>query len=138
MTPHDFPAIHVRDGRNAQHYRRAAVNWVRWTRSAVGSPAPLVGAVGRVCDVDHRSDVSQRDAVRVQIGVDVVGDLLWRPTPAEIVADEVGHTDEGFVMSWRPGDSDAAQLSEVSVVNGVGSRGRGISYQGGANHHGDG
>ena len=43
-------------------------------------------------DVDHRTDVSQRDAVRVQVGVDVVGDLLWGPTPPEIVADQVRHT----------------------------------------------
>ena len=81
-------------------------NW-----SAVGCPAPLVGAVGRTCDVHHRTDVAQRDAVRVQIGVDVVCDLLWRPTPPEIVADEVCHPDERLVVARRPSNADAAQLS---------------------------
>ena len=91
-----------------------------------------------MCDVHHGSDVSQRDACRVQIGVDVVGNLLWRPTPPEIVADEVCHPDEGLVVAWWPSNADAAQLSEVSVINGVGGRSRSVGNQGGANHHGDG
>ena len=40
-------------------------------------------------------------------------------------------------MARRPGDADAAQLSKVSVVNGVGGRLRSISNQGGTNHYGD-
>jgi hypothetical protein len=45
-------------------------------------------------DVHHGSDVVDPDVFRVQVGVDLVGDGLWRPTPPEIVADEVRHSDE--------------------------------------------
>jgi hypothetical protein len=37
MPPHDFRRFMMRDRRNAQHYRRAAVNWVRWTAQQWGA-----------------------------------------------------------------------------------------------------
>jgi hypothetical protein len=43
--------------------------------------------------------------------VDVVGNLLWRPTPPEIVADEVRHPDDGLVVARRPSEAEGAQLS---------------------------
>jgi hypothetical protein len=70
--------------------------------------------------------------------VDVIGDLLWRPTPTEIVADEVRHPDEGLIVARRPSDADAAQLIEVCVIEGIGGRNRGVGNQGSANQHGDG
>jgi hypothetical protein len=91
-----------------------------------------------MCEVHHGSDVSQRSACRVQVGVDVVGYLLWRPTPPEIVADEVRHPDEGFVVARRPSEAHGAQLSEVRVISGIGSRNRSVGNQGSANNHGDG
>ena len=91
-----------------------------------------------MCEVHHGCDVSQRGACRVQVGVDVVGNLLWRPTPPEIVTNEVRHPDEGLLVARRPSEADTAQLSEVRVINGIGSRSRSARNQGSANHHGDG
>lgn len=105
--------------------------------SAVRGPAPLVGAIGRMCEVHHGSDLSERNAILVQVGVYVLGNVVWRPTPPEIVADEPPHPDEGVVVIRRPGEPDGAQLSEVSVIKRTGDRTRHTSNQGGANHHGD-
>ena len=67
-----------------------------------------------------------------------LGNLVVRPTPPEIVADEVRHPDEGLLVARRPSEAEALQLSEVPVINGIGSRNRSASNQGSANHHGDG
>jgi len=104
----------------------------------VSGPTPLVGAIGRVCEVHHGSDLSERNAVLVQVGVYVLGNMVWRPTPPEIVADEVRRPDEGLLVALRPSEAEAAQLSEVRVISGIGSSTRSASNQGGANHHGDG
>jgi len=107
-------------------------------RSAVGGPAPLVGAIGRMCEAHHGCDLSERNASRVQVGVDVLGNLVIRPTPPEVIADQVRHPDEGLVVVRRPSEADGAQLSEVCVISAIGSRNRGAINQGSANNHGDG
>jgi hypothetical protein len=107
-------------------------------RSAVGGPAPLGGAIGRVCEVHHGCALSERNVFWVQVGVDLLGNLVIRPTPPEIVADEVRHPDDALVVAGRPSEAKAAQLIEVRVINGIGSRNRSGSNQGSANHHGDG
>src|SRR5262249_34362481 len=38
----------------------------------------------------------------------------------------------------RPSEADGAQLSEVRVIIGIGSRNRGATNEGSASHHGDG
>ena len=91
-----------------------------------------------MCDADHGSDVSDRDAPRVQVGVDVPGNLVWRPAPAEIVADELRHPDHGGVVFGRPGEAGGAQLSKVCVIDGIGGRNRSAGEEGGTNHCGDG
>jgi len=91
-----------------------------------------------MCGVHHGSDLSERNAVLVQVGMDVLGNVVWRPTPPEIVADEVRHPDEGFLVSRRPSEAGAAQLIEVSVISGTGTSTRSASNQGSANQHGDG
>ena len=60
----------------------------RLNRSAVRGPAPLIRAIGRMCDAHHRLDLSNRHTPGVQGGVHLTGNLLIRPTPPEIVADE--------------------------------------------------
>src|ERR1700722_10154962 len=107
-------------------------------RSAVRGPAPLVGAIGRVCEVHHGSDLSERNAIRVQVGVYVLGNMVWRPTPPDIVADEVCHPDERLLVALRPSEAEAAQLSEVRVISGTGTSTRSASNQGSAKQHGDG
>src|SRR5580693_4516968 len=107
-------------------------------RSAVRGPAPLVGAIGRVCEVHHGSDLSDCNAVRVQVGVHVLGNMVWRPTPPDIVADEVCHPDEGLLVALRPSEAEAAQLSEVRVISGTGTSTRSSRNQGSAKKHGDG
>ena len=77
----------------------------------------------------HRSDVSDADASRVQVGVDVLGDMVRRPTPAEIVANELRHPDHGGVMLGRPVEARGAQLSEVPVIKGIGSRNSRATHQ---------
>ena len=54
-----------------------------------------------MCEADHGCDLSEGNASRVQGGVDVLGNLVIRPTPPEVVADEVRHPDEG--SSWSGG-----------------------------------
>ena len=88
--------------------------------------------------VDHGSDVQQRNAPRVQVRVNVIGDLLWRPTPREVVADEVRLPDECLFRLGRSREADGAQLCQVCVISGIGSRDRSATKQGGASHHGDG
>src|ERR1700757_177867 len=100
---------------------------------AVGCPAPLVGAIGRMCEADHGCDLAERNASRVQGGVDVLGNLVIRPTPPEVVADEVRHPDEGLVVIRWPSEAHGAQLSEVRVISGIGSRNRSVTNQGSAN-----
>jgi hypothetical protein len=90
-----------------------------------------------MCDADHGGDVSDRNAPRVQVGVDVLGNLVWRPAPAEIVANELRHPDHGGVVSGRPGEACGAQLSKVCVISGIGSRNRSAREEGGADHCGD-
>jgi hypothetical protein len=107
-------------------------------RSAVRGPAPLVGAIGRMCEVHHGSDLSERNAIRVQVGVDLLGNLVVRPAPPEIVADEVRHPDDGLFVARRPSEAEGAQLIEVPVIDGIGSRNRSASNQGSASHNGDG
>jgi hypothetical protein len=70
--------------------------------------------------------------------VDVLGNLVWRPTPPEVVADEVRHPDHGGVVVRRPSEANGAQLSEVCVISGIGIRNRSASNQGSASHNGDG
>ena len=62
----------------------------------------------------------------------LLGNLVWRPTPAEIVADELRHPDDGLLAALRPSEAGGAQLSEVSVIGGIGSRNRSASNQGSA------
>ena len=101
--------------------------------------AHVAGAIGRVCRVNHGSDVPQRNAPRVQVGVDVVGNLLWRPIPSGVVADDVGLPDEGLFRLGGPSEADGAQFCEVCLVIGIGSsRNRSATKQGSASHHGDG
>src|ERR1700742_423730 len=61
-----------------------------------------VGAIGRMRDIDHGSDIVHMDVVRVHVGVDAGGNMLWRPIKFEIVADEVRHPDERIVVAGRP------------------------------------
>jgi len=89
-------------------------------------------------DVDHGSDVVHADVIRVQVGVDVVGNLLWRPTPPEVVADEQRRPDKRLLVARRPSQAGAAKLIEVCVTGGIGSRSRSASNQGSANHRGNG
>ena len=76
----------------------------------MGRPAPLVGAIDRTRGIHHGSDVVHMDVVRVQVGVDAVGNLLWCPAPAEIVTDEVRRTDESLLVARRPREAGATQL----------------------------
>jgi hypothetical protein len=91
-----------------------------------------------MCEAHHGSDLSERNVSRVQSGVDLLGNLVIRPTRNEIVTDEAPHPSEGAVMVRRPSDAGRAQLSEVCVIGGIGSRNRSASNQRSANHHGDG
>jgi hypothetical protein len=74
----------------------------------------------------------------VQVGVDALGNLVVRPTRPEIVADELRHPDESLLVARRPSEAEALQLSEVPIIDGIGSRNRTASNKGSANHHGDG
>ena len=74
-------------------------------RSAVRDPAPLVGAIYPMRGVHHGSDLSERNTILVQVGVYVLGNVVWRPTPPEIVADEVCHPDEGLLVARRPSEA---------------------------------
>ena len=87
--------------------------------------------------VHHRRDISECDASAIQVGVDVLGNLLRRPAPPEVVADEVGHADHALIVLRRPGEADGAQLSEISVADGIGARTRSASEQSGSSHNGD-
>jgi hypothetical protein len=89
-----------------ERHKNSYRDWSR--RSAVRGPAPLVGAIGRVCEVHHGSDLSERNAVLVQVRVDLLGNVVWRPTPPEIVADEVRRPDEGLLVARRPSEAGAA------------------------------
>jgi len=82
--------------------------------------------------------LSERNAILVQVGVNVLRNVVWRPTPPEIVADEVRRPDEGLLVARRPSEAGGTQLIEVSVISGTGSSTRSASNQGGANQHGDG
>jgi len=88
-------------------------------------------------DVDHGSDVVNGDVIRVQVGVDLVGNLLWRPTPPEIVADEQRRPDKRLLVAVRPSQAGGAKLTEVCVSGGIGSRSRGATNQAGSNHRGN-
>jgi hypothetical protein len=81
--------------------------------------------------------LSERNAVLVQVGVYVLGNVVWRPTPPEIVADEVRRPDEGLLVARRPSEAGGAQLIEVRVISGTGSSTRSAGDQGSANQHGD-
>jgi hypothetical protein len=70
--------------------------------------------------------------------VDLLGDLLIRPTPAEIVADQAAHPGKRGLMVRRPTEADGAQLGEVCVVGGIGGRDRSAGNQGSASHDRDG
>jgi hypothetical protein len=85
-----------------------------------------------MCEVHHGCDLSVVNASAVQVGVDVLGNLVWRPTPPEIeiVADELGHTDDGLLVALRPSEADGLQLSEIPVIDLIGSRNRSASNQG--------
>src|ERR1700761_4627825 len=89
-------------------------------------------------DVHQGSDVVHMDVVRVQVRVDAVGNLLWRPTPPEIVADKESHPDECLLVALRPSKAGATQLVEVRVASGIGCCSRSASNQGSANYRGDG
>jgi len=89
-------------------------------------------------DAHHGCDLPECNFPRVQICVDVLGNLVVRPTPPEIVADEPTHPGEGGVVVRRPVEADGAQLSEVSIIGGIGSGNRGVTNQGSASHDGDG
>src|ERR1700722_18292217 len=78
--------------------------------------AHVAGAIGRVSGVDHGSDIRQRHAPLVQVLVNFVGNLLRRPTPNEVVADEVRLADEGLLSLRRPGEADRAQLCAGCLV----------------------
>jgi hypothetical protein len=82
--------------------------------------AHVTRAIRRVCGVDHGSDVQQRHAPRVQVGVNVVGNLLWRPAPSEVIADEVRLPDECLFRAGWPSEAHGAQLCEVCIVLGSG------------------
>jgi transposase len=98
----------------------------------------LTRAIGRFCEAHHGFDVFERNASRAQKGVDVVGNRVWRVTPPVVITDEVRHREDGLVAVWGPSQAEGAQLSEVRVISGIGSRYRSASNQGSANHHGDG
>jgi hypothetical protein len=70
--------------------------------------------------------------------MDVLGNLVIRPTPPEIVADESPHPGEGGVVVRRPTEAGGAQLSEVCVISGIGGRNRSARNQGSASQNGDG
>jgi hypothetical protein len=106
--------------------------------AAWSDPARLVGAIGRVCEVHHGCDLSVMNVPAVQVGVDVLGNLVVRPTRPEIVADELRHPDESLLVARRPSEAEALQLSEVPVIDGIGSRNRRASNQGSASHNGNG
>jgi hypothetical protein len=89
-------------------------------------------------DTDHGCDISDGNAPRIQVGVDILGNLVWRPAPAEVVADELRHPDQGGFVSGRPGQAGGAQLSEVRVADRIGSRNRSASDEGGTNQCRDG
>src|ERR1700757_4072658 len=84
-------------------------------RSAVSGPTALQGAIGRMCEGHHGSDVCQRDVSRVQGGVDLLGNLVVGPTPPEIVADEAPHPGERSVVVRRPSEAGGAQLGKVCI-----------------------
>ena len=89
-------------------------------------------------EIHHRRDVAERDVSGVQVGVNVRGDLVWRPTPPEVVTDELPHPDQRRLVALGPRETEAAQLSQVRVVNGIGGRDRDAGEQGSANRKGDG
>lgn len=106
--------------------------------AAWSDPALRVGTIGRVCELHHGCDLSVVNAPAVQVGVDALGNVVVRPTPPEIVADEVSHPDEGLLLARRPSEADALQSSEVPVIDGIGSRNRRATNQGSASHNGNG
>jgi hypothetical protein len=116
----------------------AMARWNALGRSALSGPAPKVGAISRMCKGHHGMDISERNVSRVQGGVDVLGNLVIRPTPHDVVADEAPSRGEGVVVVRRPSEAGGAQLSEVGVISGIGSRNRSASNQGSASHNGDG
>jgi hypothetical protein len=81
-----------------------------------GRVAIIAGAIDVICCVDHGPDVCQRDAPLVHVIVDVIGNLLWLPSPTEVVADHVCFTDECLMGVRRPREADRVQLSEVCVI----------------------
>jgi hypothetical protein len=103
-----------------------------------GREIDLTRAIGRFCEAHHGCDVAEIDASRAQGGVDVLGNRIWRPTIHAIGADVVRHPDDVAVVSRRLSEAEAAQLSEVRVIGGVGSRNRSARNQDNANHHWDG
>src|ERR1700722_2835284 len=91
-----------------------------------------------MCEGHHRMDVPEPNVSRVQSGVDVLGNLVIRPTHHEVVADEAPRRGEGYVVVGRLTEAGGAQLSEVRVVGGIGSRNRSVSNQGSVGHKWDG
>src|SRR6516162_4281081 len=85
--------------RASEKARNAAMaRWNALDRSALSGPAPKVRAIGRMCEGHHGMDVSERNVSRVQRGVDVLGNLLVRPTPHDVIADEAPRRGEGGVV----------------------------------------
>ena len=91
-----------------------------------------------MCGVDQASDVEQRHALGVQAGMQVVGDLLRRPTPSEVVTHVVRLGDERLFRLGRPGETDGALLREVRIVLGARGRDAGAARKCKGNHDGDG
>src|ERR1700739_2915740 len=94
--------------------------WTRYTtasmdRSALSGPAPPGGAIGRMREAHHGMGICEREVSRVQDAVDLLGNLVIRPTRNEIVADEAPHPGEGGVVVRWPTEAGGAQLSEACV-----------------------
>ena len=61
----------------------------------------LTWAIGRFCEAHHGCDLSERNAFRVQGGVDVPGNRVWRPMIQAVDADCVRNPDDvGVVPRW--------------------------------------
>src|SRR5271166_1806748 len=109
-----------------------------FTAPGGGREIDLTRAIGRFCEADHGCDVAEINASRAQGGVDVLGNRFWRPMIPAIGADVARHQENVAVVPRRPSEAEAAQLSEVRVISGVGSRNRGVSNQDSAQYHGGG
>jgi hypothetical protein len=66
--------------------------------------------------------VSERKTLSAHDGVDVVGNLVWRPSSQAIDADVVSQRDDGWRVVRRPREADGGQFGHENVVIGIGSR----------------